>query len=417
MKKKGFTLVELLAVIAILAILVIVAMPNVLGMFNQAKVNSFVTEVQKIMDTATTTFTKDALLNSGKTVYYSSESNATLGTKELDMSGNKKNYFIEMDRNGNFKRVVVYDNNYCYDIHASGTNGKLDSSKSKMIIDKINKTSVVVGDVWESGNDSVGITMNGTNYVVSGCEGVITVEGKDTNVTDSSSNVVDTELPPIGILAENCTWDEIKAISDAGRGDEYFNLGDTKTFTTSDGNTIVMQIVAFNLDIKSDGTGTAGITWISRDVIAEHTMNPTNTNNGGWESSELRMWIQNDFYLTLPLELRENIVMVQKSYYDRTTRTTLRCNDLTWIPSYREMTGNSSHETFGVEYTSFFIDESSRIKYKYSFGGKWNASWWLRSAFDGTGTTAFETVYAGGQIDGYPASASANQDIVLGFCT
>lgn len=33
MNKKGFTLVELLAVIAILAILVIVAMPNVLGMF------------------------------------------------------------------------------------------------------------------------------------------------------------------------------------------------------------------------------------------------------------------------------------------------------------------------------------------------------------------------------------------------
>ena len=33
MNKKGFTLVELLAVIAILAILVIVAMPNVLGRF------------------------------------------------------------------------------------------------------------------------------------------------------------------------------------------------------------------------------------------------------------------------------------------------------------------------------------------------------------------------------------------------
>ena len=181
MKKKGFTLVELLAVIAILAILVIVAMPNVLGMFNQAKVNSFVTEVQKIMDTATTTFTRDALLNSGKTVYYSSENNAVLATKPLDMSGNKKNYFIEMDRNGNFKRVVVYDSNYCYDVYSSGTNGKLDSSKSKLIIDEINKTSVVVGDVWESGNDTVGITMNGTNYVVSGCEANVTVEGKNDN--------------------------------------------------------------------------------------------------------------------------------------------------------------------------------------------------------------------------------------------
>lgn len=34
MKKQGFTLVELLAVIAIMAILVIIALPNVLKMFN-----------------------------------------------------------------------------------------------------------------------------------------------------------------------------------------------------------------------------------------------------------------------------------------------------------------------------------------------------------------------------------------------
>ena len=43
MKKKGFTLVELLAVIAILAILVIIALPNVLGMFQSAKKNTFTT--------------------------------------------------------------------------------------------------------------------------------------------------------------------------------------------------------------------------------------------------------------------------------------------------------------------------------------------------------------------------------------
>ena len=173
MKKKGFTLVELLAVIAILALLVIVAMPNVLGMFNQAKLNSFVIEVQKIMDTATNEFTKDALENSGKTVYYSSESNATLKTKQLDMSGNKKNYFIEMDRNGYFKRVVVFDANYCYDIYSSGTNAKLDTSKSKQILEKIDKTIVVGEDVWEAGNDSISITINGNNYIVKGCDGSV----------------------------------------------------------------------------------------------------------------------------------------------------------------------------------------------------------------------------------------------------
>ena len=44
MNKKGFTLVELLAVIAILAILVIIALPNVLSMYNEARKNTFVTE-------------------------------------------------------------------------------------------------------------------------------------------------------------------------------------------------------------------------------------------------------------------------------------------------------------------------------------------------------------------------------------
>ena len=45
MKKRGFTLVELLAVIAILAILVIVSMPNIMEMFFSAKEDTFESEV------------------------------------------------------------------------------------------------------------------------------------------------------------------------------------------------------------------------------------------------------------------------------------------------------------------------------------------------------------------------------------
>ena len=37
MNKKGFTLVELLAVITILAILILIALPNIMGLFNDAK--------------------------------------------------------------------------------------------------------------------------------------------------------------------------------------------------------------------------------------------------------------------------------------------------------------------------------------------------------------------------------------------
>ena len=48
MNKKGFTLVELLAVIAILALLVIIALPNVLSMFNEAKKDIFLIEAKTI---------------------------------------------------------------------------------------------------------------------------------------------------------------------------------------------------------------------------------------------------------------------------------------------------------------------------------------------------------------------------------
>ena len=47
MNKKGFTLVELLAVIAILALLVIIALPNVLSMFNNAKKDLFYNRSKK----------------------------------------------------------------------------------------------------------------------------------------------------------------------------------------------------------------------------------------------------------------------------------------------------------------------------------------------------------------------------------
>ena len=71
--KNGFTLVELLAVVAILAILVALTMPNIMKEYNKVKVDSFVVDVQSVMDVAMSKYTGDALNNSGKTIYYSSK--------------------------------------------------------------------------------------------------------------------------------------------------------------------------------------------------------------------------------------------------------------------------------------------------------------------------------------------------------
>ena len=62
-KKKGFTLVELLAVIVILAVLVLLAVPSVLKMMNGAKSNAFKIESENIGKAAKSAYADD-LLNS-----------------------------------------------------------------------------------------------------------------------------------------------------------------------------------------------------------------------------------------------------------------------------------------------------------------------------------------------------------------
>ena len=136
MKKKGFTLVELLAVIAILAILVIVAMPNVLGMFSSAKVNTFVTEVQKYMDTAKTAFVQTAISKPAQNITFASDGT---GDAKLDMDGSK-NYYIEMNRYGQFTKISIWDNNLCYD----GNGTKLTVATS------FDKSAVKASDVHDS---------------------------------------------------------------------------------------------------------------------------------------------------------------------------------------------------------------------------------------------------------------------------
>lgn len=152
MKKKGFTLVELLAVIAILAILVIVAMPNVLGMFGSAKTNTFVTEVQKYMDTAKTSFVQAALTKPAQQIIFSSVDGVGDGT--LDMDGTK-DYYIVMDRHGNFTRVLLWDANLCYDSD---------------VVTALEKTDVVAAEVVDSSStDGVTPSESGGEPTVNGC--------------------------------------------------------------------------------------------------------------------------------------------------------------------------------------------------------------------------------------------------------
>ncbi|MGM9877360.1 MAG: prepilin-type N-terminal cleavage/methylation domain-containing protein [Bacilli bacterium] len=99
--KKGFTLVELLAVIAILAILVIIAMPNVLKLFNNAKKDTFLTEVKTIFDETKKKYISESM--KGNTI-------TTISSKDnskLDINGSDLDYCVILDNQGKVEKIAV----------------------------------------------------------------------------------------------------------------------------------------------------------------------------------------------------------------------------------------------------------------------------------------------------------------------
>lgn len=59
--KKGFTLVELLAVIVVLAIIILIAMPSVMSAMDKARRNALITEATEITKIAATAFADDSM--------------------------------------------------------------------------------------------------------------------------------------------------------------------------------------------------------------------------------------------------------------------------------------------------------------------------------------------------------------------
>lgn len=118
MKKKGFTLVELLAVIAILAILVIIALPNVMGMFRTAKMNSFKTEIKDIYKAAEQQWMLDSMETTGE-MTYGRVAKAPCGNgnkgQGLDLSGRTElDYMITINKGGKIIHFAATDGTYQY---------------------------------------------------------------------------------------------------------------------------------------------------------------------------------------------------------------------------------------------------------------------------------------------------------------
>ena len=193
MNKKGFTLVELLAVIAILAILVIIALPNVIKLYNNAKKNTFLTEAKTIYKEAANKYITESM--KGNKVSYINSNNKY--TSSLDLNSDKDlQYCINLDNSGNVVNMSVLNNEYYLEYSNDKDitkynieNVKDKNDKTKMLCSKTNNKIIQMPDKKECKSDSDDTYSDGTyTYTKSG-------KGWSVKLTDLESTDPVTETP------------------------------------------------------------------------------------------------------------------------------------------------------------------------------------------------------------------------------
>lgn len=124
MKKKGFTLVELIAVIALLSIIMLLIVPNVANYLNSSKKTLFYDNVVNMFKSATTTF-----------MYQDDPTNTTFSNNGVKLDVDVESEYVYTIRVNNYGEVISIDVNngvYSYNKSSSDINEGLNKSDIKL---------------------------------------------------------------------------------------------------------------------------------------------------------------------------------------------------------------------------------------------------------------------------------------------
>ena len=201
MNKKGFTLVELLAVIAILAILVIIALPNVLKMYNDSKKNAFMTEAQNLAKEVSSKYISESMKGNKVTVISNKQN-------PLDMTGRELEYNFELDSQGKIKNMIVSNGTYCISTNKDYTKITRDDISDKCSYEKLHNIVGTLKNKFyeESGRTDRSLVSSIVFYsdgrTVSGAESYDVSEKKDGSIKMYvSQNSENTSLLDLTIVA------------------------------------------------------------------------------------------------------------------------------------------------------------------------------------------------------------------------
>ncbi len=234
---------------------------------------------------------------------------------------------------------------------------------------------------------------------------VVNKDAKDWTLDEQKAAATD--------IAKNGTssvvYAKAKAAMDAG----------TKFSTKlTNGQTLEYKIIGINHDDLADGSGKAGLTFLTSSTTIRSRMNAINTNTGGWEKSELRQKMNSgEIWKLMPSDLQSKVKSVTKltnnvNGTDKNAAVTATSDKL-FLLSYSEIvatpySGWSNYLWIGNEGTQY---EAFKGKVTNNYSGneslKIGYSWWERSVFP-SGSNSFLTVNTSGDPSAYSNAATSD---------
>ena len=242
---------------------------------------------------------------------------------------------------------------------------------------------------------------------------------------------------PAPVSFSSDSWDTIACNVRKGNTDSY-NIGDTKSVDLGSFGTHTVRISNKSTPSECSGTGfsqtACGFVVEFTDSIINHRMNPYlnngsvvgDGNNGGWEHSEMRTYVNNDIYNAFPSDLKDAIietsVISSRGSYDSSNFTTI---DKVYLLAYREvwivagsdsMNDTSYNDTRQLDYyLGYNTTTQNYSAASKDYGSTQNFWWWLRSA-DVTSSLNFYYVMGDGMksVDGSYGTAGVSPAFRIG---
>ena len=275
-----------------------------------------------------------------------------------------------------------------------------------------------------SSGTASGYTYSPTGALAAG-NTTITVSYTEGGVTKTTTQAI--TVTTINTTLNSNSWATIKAVSDAGKGDNYWDVGDTKTITingtvqsfTFSNLSIAAFIIGFNHNSNREGSNRIHfqIGKIANKLVglcdsnygnyvsSGFCMNTEQTNRGGWSNSHVRKTVlgnsgapssppANSLLAALPADLRAAMKSVSKysdntgGGYDTASYVTATTDWLFLLAEFeyhgsRRRYANSAEQNYQKQY-DYYKAGNSKAHYRHDSTGTAVAAW-TRSANVGSG--------------------------------